>query len=312
MLHILNNLSLVQVTGKDALKFLNNHFTCNILKLKKNMFKITSHCNVQGKVISTMYVLYHQNNVIYIQNQTISQYQIKILKKYSIFYDVKILEDTSVVLLELSELKSKLILKSIFHIIPNKFNTVIHNENYTMIYFDYPKPRYLLIVNISIKNDIIFNLKKSFFTSTYQNWILWNIKSQFPIIEHKTSELFFPQEINMLKLKGIDFNKGCYIGQEIISRIEYLKIKKKFLATIYGISYKYPMVGDIIECNLNQWVRSGIILSIYRVDMFYFLIQAVLKMNIYKSTRKRFRLQKDHRSNFFLVFPLKKIVNQII
>ncbi|AFA41159.1 putative aminomethyltransferase [Wigglesworthia glossinidia endosymbiont of Glossina morsitans morsitans (Yale colony)] len=300
MLHILNNLALVQVTGKDALKFLNNQFTCNILNLKYNMFKITSHCNVKGKVISVMYVFYYQNKIAYIQNRSVNQFQIQKLEQYSIFYDVKIIEQTSVILIELSNLKAQSVLKSIFQVIPDIFNTVVHHEYCTLIYLNYDKPRYLLIIDINKKSDLIYSLKKSFFATDYQKWLAWNIKSKFPIIERKTSELFFPQEINMISLKGVDFTKGCYLGQEIISRIHYLKIKNKFLAIMYGNFSKNPSIGDIIEYNVNKsWLRAGIILSAYRINIFYFLIQAVLVEKVHKSDRKRFRLQKNHNNYLF-------------
>lgn len=309
MLHILNNLVLVQVTGKDALKFLNNQFTCNILNLKHNMFKIASHCNVRGKVISVMYVLYYQNNIAYVQNRSVNQFQIQTLKKYSIFYDITILENTSVILLELSNFQAQFILKSIFRVIPDILNTVIHHEYCTLIYLNYDKPRYLLIIDINEKNNLIHSLKKHFFVTDYQKWLSWNIKSKFPIIERKTSELFFPQEINMIDLKGVDFTKGCYLGQEIISRIHYLKIKNKFLATMYGAYLKNPSPGDIIEYSLNKfWLRAGVILSAYRINIFYFLIQAVLSEKIHKSNRKRFRLQKNHNGHlFFTSFSEKKL-----
>lgn len=307
MLHILNNLVLVRIFGKDALKFLHNQFTCSILNLKKNMLKITSHCNVKGKVISVMYVFYYQNKIAYIQNRSVNQFQIQILKKYAIFYDVKILEDTSVILIELSNLQIRTILKSIFHVIPNISNTVVHHEYYTLIYLDYAKPRYLLIIDINKKNHIIYNLKKYFFTTDYQKHLAYNIESKFPIIERQTSELFFPQEINMIALNGVDFNKGCYLGQEIISRINYLKINKKFLATMYGIFLKCPRIGDIIEYSANKiWLQAGTILSAYRISMFRFLIQAVLIKKICKSSRKRFRLQKNHKSYLFLASSFKQ------
>ena len=31
----------------------------------------------------------------------------------------------------------------------------------------------------------------------------------------------FPHEADMDQLHGVDFNKGCYVGQEVVSRIEH-------------------------------------------------------------------------------------------
>ena len=35
-----------------------------------------------------------------------------------------------------------------------------------------------------------------------------------------TNELF-PHEANLDQLGGVSFNKGCYIGQEVVSRMEH-------------------------------------------------------------------------------------------
>ncbi|TDR22478.1 YgfZ/GcvT domain-containing protein [Marinicella litoralis] len=52
--------------------------------------------------------------------------------------------------------------------------------------------------------------------------------SGLPWITDKTTELFIPQHMNLDKSKIIDFEKGCYPGQEIIARLHYIgKVKKR-------------------------------------------------------------------------------------
>ena len=47
-------------------------------------------------------------------------------------------------------------------------------------------------------------------------------------INDKNKERYIPQVLNVEKLDGISFKKGCYTGQEIIARTHYLgKIKKR-------------------------------------------------------------------------------------
>jgi folate-binding protein YgfZ len=43
-----------------------------------------------------------------------------------------------------------------------------------------------------------------------------------------TGELFIPQMINLQALDGVSFKKGCYTGQEIVARMQYLgKLKRR-------------------------------------------------------------------------------------
>jgi folate-binding protein YgfZ len=56
-------------------------------------------------------------------------------------------------------------------------------------------------------------------TSDIWNWL--EVMSAIPRVTLKTSEQFVPQMINMESLKGIDFQKGCYPGQEVVARSQY-------------------------------------------------------------------------------------------
>jgi folate-binding protein YgfZ len=54
-----------------------------------------------------------------------------------------------------------------------------------------------------------------------QAWNWFEIQSAIPRITQATFEQFVPQMINMESLKGIDFQKGCYPGQEVVARSQY-------------------------------------------------------------------------------------------
>jgi folate-binding protein YgfZ len=54
-----------------------------------------------------------------------------------------------------------------------------------------------------------------------QAWNWLEIQSAIPRITQVTFEQFVPQMINMESLKGIDFQKGCYPGQEVVARSQY-------------------------------------------------------------------------------------------
>ena len=54
-----------------------------------------------------------------------------------------------------------------------------------------------------------------------QAWNWLEIQSAIPRITQATIEQFVPQMINMESLKGIDFQKGCYPGQEVVARSQY-------------------------------------------------------------------------------------------
>ena len=52
-------------------------------------------------------------------------------------------------------------------------------------------------------------------------WYLQEIRAGRPLITAATQDQFVPQMVNLETLGGVDFQKGCYPGQEIVARAQY-------------------------------------------------------------------------------------------
>lgn len=65
-------------------------------------------------------------------------------------------------------------------------------------------------------------------------WDLANIRAGIAYITPATSLAWLPHMLAMPEHDGVHFNKGCYIGQEIIARTEHLgKVKRKLTHHCY-------------------------------------------------------------------------------
>jgi folate-binding protein YgfZ len=78
----------------------------------------------------------------------------------------------------------------------------------------------------------------------FSSWRLADIKAGLPVIYPQTMEQFVLQMANLGVLGGVSFKKGCYPGQEIVARMQYLgKLKRRmFLARID--TDNLPLPGD--------------------------------------------------------------------
>jgi folate-binding protein YgfZ len=57
----------------------------------------------------------------------------------------------------------------------------------------------------------------------------------------QTRELFIPQMLNLQAVGGVSFKKGCYTGQEIVARMQYLgKLKRR----LYHLSLDAPQMPE--------------------------------------------------------------------
>ena len=59
-------------------------------------------------------------------------------------------------------------------------------------------------------------------------WRLADICAGVPRIDADASDAFLPQMLNLDRLRAVSFEKGCYVGQEIVARAQHLgRIKRR-------------------------------------------------------------------------------------
>ena len=77
------------------------------------------------------------------------------------------------------------------------------------------------------------------------------ISRVIPFIEEKASGKYLPQVLKMQEIGGLDFEKGCYLGQEVIARVQFKGRTKKSLE-------KFSWERDIEPPTVGQkYSRSG-------------------------------------------------------
>jgi hypothetical protein len=73
-------------------------------------------------------------------------------------------------------------------------------------------------------------------------WPWLDIKEGVPWVTQATQDQFVPQMINLDLIGGVSFQKGCYTGQEIVARTQYLgKLKRRmYLANVAAADFPPP------------------------------------------------------------------------
>ena len=66
------------------------------------------------------------------------------------------------------------------------------------------------------------------------DWQQWEIARGVPWVGKATQEMFLPQFINLDLLGGVDFKKGCYVGQEVVARLHYRGSVKRRAMVVSG------------------------------------------------------------------------------
>jgi len=89
-------------------------------------------------------------------------------------------------------------------------------------------------------------LNPSPLAADFEHWKLKDIEAGIAEIYPETREQFTPHELNYHKLNAISFDKGCYIGQEIVARMHYLGKLKTELVLAEMTAETTPTRGEKI------------------------------------------------------------------
>jgi len=102
-----------------------------------------------------------------------------------------------------------------------------------------PGPRFVVVAPAAEAERTRSELARRAPLAPFGVWRWLTIRAGVPMITSATQDLFVAQTANWDILRGIDFQKGCYTGQEVIARTHYLgRIKERafiFHAAIEGI-----------------------------------------------------------------------------
>ncbi|MGB4812526.1 MAG: folate-binding protein [Methylophilaceae bacterium] len=259
----LSHLDLLELTGDDAVRFLQGQVTNDVMQLNETNAHYTGYCSPKGRLLA-LFLAYTQHNKLYLQlNNTLTEPITKRLKMYVMRSKVVInnLAD-STVKIGLNGPDIPQYLKPFFAQIPQQAFEVIHSENATLIRLPGTTPRFEMICHTERAKEVWQALKTTCQKVGKPSWEWLEIQAGIPDIVVSTQEAFVPQMVNLEAFNAINFKKGCYTGQEIVARTHYLgKVKRRTqLAHLNTITL--PSAGDdVISQNkevVGKIVRSAL------------------------------------------------------
>ena len=238
---VLNETNFVSIKGKDIKDFLQGIITNDINKCQK---KVIYSCLLtpQGKFLSDFFVIPIEDYYIVEINKAFFETFISKLKIYKLRSNVEIQE--------IQNLISVIILNT-----PIDKSLELGSMQLNNNYIEYVDPRNLnLGKKIIIKNDlidkyIISNNYEKMNPNDYEKIMIENL------IPNSTKDLKVEKSLllenNFENINAIDWNKGCYIGQELTARMKYRALLKKSLRLIKIDSGKVESEDEVLFENNN-------------------------------------------------------------
>jgi hypothetical protein len=252
----LSHLGLLEISGEDAVTFLQGQVTNDVKQLNGSNAHYTGYCNPKGRLLA-LFLAFSHNNHLHLQlPSSLLEPISKRLKMYVMRSKVSIIDTTeSIFKLGLNGPEATQILGQLIPSLPANDYELISTELATVLKLPSidNQARYEIFTDADHINSIWNSLSGKCQLVGKACWDYLETNAGIPEIVPNTQEQFVPQMINLDILNGINFKKGCYTGQEIVARTHYLgSVKRRtFLASI--ASDQLPSSGDkIFDANKNE------------------------------------------------------------
>jgi folate-binding protein YgfZ len=227
------------IRGADAGKFLQGQVTCNINYLNAETCSLGARCTSKGRMISSFRIVQVQNGYLLAIAQELVEPQLTDLKKYAVFSKSTLADesdawvrfgmDTATLHKALPEL-----------VFSEHANSVSHAEGLLGIHLS--EQRAEVWVPTAQAVQVRERLSAVAQEAPLEKWLLTQIRAGVGQIFGPTREMFIPQMINLQAVDGVSFKKGCYTGQEIVARMQYLGRLKRRLYRL-AVEAEPPVPG---------------------------------------------------------------------
>lgn len=229
-----SELGTISISGPDAAEFLRAQFTTDITHLTQASFGLTAWCDAQGNTLALFYVAPVDDGYYAITSSSLIDGLIKRLRMYVLRAQV-----------DITDLRGS-------HRILAQTNTDMPNagerrDNPGRIELGLATAEQQPLALTLCANDAECTSEIGIATNT-NTFQLARVDAGIPTVDATTRAKFVPQMLNLHWLQAVDFDKGCFPGQEVVARLQN---RGKLTQRVYCYDWqgKQPAIGDDILDN---------------------------------------------------------------
>jgi len=258
-----DDLGLILVNGADATDFLQNQLSNDINFIDESCYQLSSYSTPKGRLVGIFRIVRISNGYLLVTARSMVPALLERLYRYIVQAQVTVADASDY----FARFALQTDIKAVINhpLMPDDAGSVLQNDSVISVQLEplAGQRRFLLMClaadeAIALWNEFSGHLQVAGFRALR----LSEIKAGIPVIYPETSEDFVLQMANLGALNGVSFKKGCYPGQEIVARMEYLgKLKRRmFLARLD--TDQLPQPGDALVAEGKTEVDgSGIVVD---------------------------------------------------
>ena len=242
----LTHMGLIACTGDDAQSFLHGQLSSDVRQLGASQSAYAAYCSAQGRVLAN-FLMWREGEIYYLQlARALVPALLKRLALFILRSKVQ-LSDVSLSrpILGLSGSSAPQALGQIFPVLPQQAHEVVCDPQMGSV-IALPGGRYQLAASVDAAQQSWVGLSSDLRPVGAPCWEWLDIRNGLPWISTATQDQFVPQMANLELLGAINFQKGCYPGQEIVARTQYLGQVKRRMVLAHVKDPATTRAGDAV------------------------------------------------------------------
>lgn len=223
----LSHFELLRFSGADAQTFLQGQLTCNVLQVTPTSARYGGYCNPKGRLIADFLLI--RTPQAYLMHLPADSCAVlaERLRKFVLRAKVEIGRETALRAIGVAGPDAVALLRQSVGEPPRLPLESVQYPGATLLRL--PGAAFLAIAPQADMAGLWNLLARQATPAGMDGWNWLQIRAGIPWITAATREQFVPQMVALDAIGGVDFQKGCYPGQEIVARTHYLGEVKRAL-----------------------------------------------------------------------------------
>ena len=241
-------LAALRFVGADAAQFLQGQLTADCLLLPRGEWRYAAYCSPKGRILANGVLLRaDENDFAFVVD---SQRAGPVGKRLSMFVlraKVKIENDDGAFFAVADDGAQS----------PHRFAPDPACESLWRI-CEAPQPRRTILW---ARDEAAAEAAQAQNPTTATEWLRAQIEAGIGWIGDDNADSLIPQMIDWDSLGGVNFQKGCYVGQEIIARLHYRGRAKKRAALLRGAGAPPPRGTSLTGGGLGAQSAGEVVMA---------------------------------------------------
>jgi tRNA-modifying protein YgfZ len=259
----LSHEGVLAVRGPDASKFLQGQLTCNLNYLNDTTATLGARCTQKGRMQSSFRIVLEGDGCLLAMASELVEPQLADLKKYAVFSKSKLTDESaSWVRFGLNDGDSALAALGLD--LPSASDSAVRAND--LIAIRVSPGRAELWVRAEQAAHVQAQLAAHLPEGSLNDWLLGQIRAGIGQVMANTRETFIPQMLNLQAVGGVSFKKGCYTGQEIVARMQYLGKLKRRLYRLTMSGSELPEPGNELFSPVHASAVGEVVIAAQSAD----------------------------------------------